>query len=116
MIFRILIGVFINMCYVSSYVYCMEIIGPNYRSSLGIWVQACFAIGYGLLSPISYLFPGWKNLQIIIGCFIIPQFVLVILFVGESPRYLFVKGKINQAKKYLGIISDKNGNVKSSDK
>ena len=108
MIFRFFIGISSNMAYVAAYVYCMEIIGPDYRSAMGIWVQACFAIGYGLLSPISYLWPSWTSLQIVIGCVAVPQVLMVISFVGESPRYLFVRGEIDKAKSEIENIAVKN--------
>merc|ERR1712184_182463 len=89
------------MAYTAAYVYCMEVVGPKYRSSLGIWIQALFAIGYGMLSPVSFLLPGWQNLQILIGLVVVPQVILIFIFVDESARYLFVRGEV---EKSVGVL------------
>jgi len=108
MLFRVLVGWFTNQSYVGAYVYCMEAIGPEWRSACGIWMSGTFAIGYGLLSPMAYIFPDWRDLQLSLAFFSVPLF-FAMFFIKDSPRFLIAKNRPQEAEDWLKEIGRKNG-------
>ena len=85
----------------------MEVIGPEWRSACGIWFSGTFAIGYGLLSPMAYIFPSWRDLQLSLAFFSVPLFIAM-FFIKDSPRFLIAKNRPKEAEDWLKEIGRKN--------
>jgi len=85
----------------------MEVIGPEWRSACGIWCSGTFAIGYGLLSPMAYIFPSWRDLQLSLAFFSVPLFIAM-FFIKDSPRFLIAKNRPKEAEDWLKEIGRKN--------
>jgi len=107
-LFRFGCGIFANVQFIAIFVYAMEVTGPDVRSIVGLSIQAVFAIGYGLLSLLAYIFPYWRDLELSITVLTAPMCLLMI-FIPESPRYSIVKGKTEEAEQSLLRIARGNG-------
>lgn len=106
--FRFLSGLFAHACVVVSYVYIMEVLGPKARTYLGCQHLQFFELGIALLSVIGYYNRDWHNMQLYMALFSIPFFVLY-FFIPTSPRWLYAKGRNQEARKVLMEISDRSG-------
>eukprot|EP00090_Calanus_glacialis_P008106 TRINITY_DN16442_c0_g1_i2.p1 TRINITY_DN16442_c0_g1~~TRINITY_DN16442_c0_g1_i2.p1 ORF type:complete len:553 (-),score=119.37 TRINITY_DN16442_c0_g1_i2:26-1684(-) len=99
-------------CFTCGYVYCMEIVGGNWSTYIGIGLEFPWALGYMSLPLVAWVFPAWSHLQLAIS---IPILLLTILLfipglVPESPRWLLVRGQTEQAEEILAKASQMNGN------
>jgi OCT family organic cation transporter-like MFS transporter 4/5 len=80
----------------AAYVMCMEWTGVKYRSIVGSLLQAPWACGYALLAMIAYLCKSWKSIQLITSFLHLCALVLL-HFIPESPRWLIVMNRIDEA-------------------
>ncbi|CAH1798690.1 unnamed protein product [Owenia fusiformis] len=89
---RVTLAMFSMGCYTCAFVYAVEIVGPNWRTFVGILCQYIWGVGYLLLAGITYAIRDWKTLALALGC---PQIInLIFIFVlSESARWLYVMGK-----------------------
>lgn len=108
-IMRVLLAAFGYGIFLSSFVYLIEICENKYRSFLGIGYQAMFSVGYMTISGIAYNWRDWHELVVVSGLFCLP-FALVMLFIPESPRWLFSVGRDDQAKEVSRKFAKYNGN------
>lgn len=98
-----------------GYVYCMEIVGGRWSTYIGIGLEFPWAVGYMSLPLVAWIFPTWSHLQLAIS---IPVILLVILLaipglVPESPRWLLVKGRMDEAEEILQKAGKMNGKQNS---
>uniref|UniRef100_A0AC35FNK0 Cyclic nucleotide-binding domain-containing protein n=1 Tax=Panagrolaimus sp. PS1159 TaxID=55785 RepID=A0AC35FNK0_9BILA len=68
----------------------------KYRSIVGSLLQAPWACGYALLAMIAYLCKSWKNIQLITS-FLHLCALILLHFIPESPRWLIVMNRIDEA-------------------
>ncbi|XP_064103328.1 beta-alanine transporter-like [Macrobrachium nipponense] len=100
LILRILVAQFDMCCYMASYVLCLELSGKSQRSMLGVLFSVPWALGYMALPGVAYLIREWRFLQLAL---MIPALFMVVEFwlLPESPRWLVLKGRHNEALKVL---------------
>lgn len=95
-------------CILCLFVILMEIIGPDYRASVGIIISGFFSIGFILLSVVAYVIPGWRLMTVIfsgLGFFHLFFYNMI----PESPRWLLLKGHVEEATQMLKILAASNG-------
>lgn len=78
-------------------VYCVELAGFRWRSYTNSFFRAFpFALGHVTLGLLVYLIPDMVHLEIFIGCSGIP-FLIISFFLPESPKWLLVNGRYDEA-------------------
>ena len=97
-----------------GYVYCMEIIGGNWGTYVGIGLEIPWSFAFMLLPVMSWAFPAWNHFQLSVT---IP-IVLIILLLSipgmapESPRWLIIQGRTEEAEIILERAEKMNGREK----
>ncbi|KAL5703222.1 hypothetical protein ACHQM5_028340 [Ranunculus cassubicifolius] len=86
-----------------------ELVGKKWRGEVGIMGFFCFTMGFLSLPAIAYLNKdsSWRMLYLYTS---IPNFIysiIVYFLVHESPRWLFVQGRKDEAIKVLKCMSNK---------
>ena len=94
-----------------GYVYCMEIVGGNWGTYIGIGLEIPWSFAYMLIPLVSWLFPAWNHFQMAVS---IPVILMVIILsipgmAPESPRWLLIQGRTEEADKILEDASKMNG-------
>ncbi|XP_022250800.1 solute carrier family 22 member 21-like isoform X2 [Limulus polyphemus] len=91
----------------------LEVIGPEYRSILGICYQFGWALGYTILPGVAFLVKKWRHFQLIIS---VPWILLCSIwwFLPESPRWLLSHGKVKLAEKEIRNAARVNGKIVSN--
>lgn len=102
---RFLIGVPIMGIALVCFVYANELVSPSRRTFVGNALWIFYATGYAILAGLAKLIPNWRLLHLVISLPYIPTIILVCIFVPESPRWLLVKGKIDNAQKVLRKVA-----------
>ncbi|CAL4093894.1 unnamed protein product [Meganyctiphanes norvegica] len=84
----------------NHYVFALEICEPKWRGVMGIILAFPWAIGVMSLGGLGYLFRDWRNLQLAVS---LPLLLLIplIWILDESPRWLIVNGRHEEALKVL---------------
>lgn len=73
---------------------------PQFIGSGGMFISYCIVFGMSMMES-----PSWR---LMLGVLSIPSaiyLILIICFLPESPRWLVSKGRINEAKEVLQILS-----------
>ncbi|XP_048392789.1 solute carrier family 22 member 2-like [Stegostoma tigrinum] len=106
-IFRTLQGLFSKGGWLSAYVLITEIVGMEYRRTVGILNQMCFSLGMILLAAVAVFIPAWRNLQLVatIPCFV---FLTYYWLIPESPRWLLSRQKYDEAQRILQNMAKRN--------
>ncbi|XP_068246342.1 organic cation/carnitine transporter 2-like isoform X2 [Palaemon carinicauda] len=100
LILRVLIAQFDSCFYMATFVLCLELSGKSQRSMLGVLFCVPWSLGYMALPGIAYLIRDWRYLQVALtmpSVFMISYFWLL----PESPRWLVLKGRHEEALKIL---------------
>lgn len=107
LVFRTLYGFGVKGGWVVGYVLITEIVGVEYRRTVGILYQTFFSVGILLLPLIAYFVTDWRWFQVIIS---IPYFVFLSYywFVPESPRWLLSQNKTAKAVEITEGIAKEN--------
>ncbi|XP_042222762.1 steroid transmembrane transporter SLC22A24-like [Homarus americanus] len=108
MVMRILISTFTIATDIVCVILCLEICSPKYRSHVGSLYSIPWALGYMMLPGLAYLVRDWQMLQIALT---IPNVfsIIYIWTLPESPRWLVVHGKKEEALKVLTKAASVNG-------
>nr|CAD2174503.1 unnamed protein product [Meloidogyne enterolobii] len=78
----------------------MEITGVQYRSIVGSLLQAPWACGYAFLALVAYIFRSWTSIQLITST--LHFFALFLVHhLPESPRWLIVTNRVDEAEKII---------------
>eukprot|EP00095_Tigriopus_kingsejongensis_P008775 snap_masked-scaffold1505_size38140-processed-gene-0.0 protein:Tk08775 transcript:snap_masked-scaffold1505_size38140-processed-gene-0.0-mRNA-1 annotation:"organic cation transporter protein" len=86
--------------FITSFVLCMEFIGPSYRTLCGFGIEIPFAVGELYVGLLAYFIRDWRTLQVVIAApFLV--FFLYALWLPESIRWALAKGKMDVAKETL---------------
>lgn len=80
----------------AGFILALEVCEPKWRSTAGIFVALPWAFGVMMLGALGYLFRDWRSLQLAIS---LPLIILIPLvwFLDESPRWLIVNGRHDEA-------------------
>jgi len=94
--------------FITTFVLALEYAGTKYRALCGIAIEIPFALGELYIVLLAYFIRDWRTYQLIIG---IPFFSFLIYLVQlpESLRWLISKGKVTDLKKTLRKIHQFNG-------
>jgi len=107
--FRFLIAFSVSGVFECGFVLVTEIVAPELRTPFGIMTQFPFGIGASLLPLVAYFIKDWTTLQLAIS---IPCTLLITYywFIPESPRWLIMAGRFDEAKNILKNAAKVNGN------
>ncbi|XP_058756757.1 organic cation/carnitine transporter 3-like [Vicia villosa] len=90
-----------------------EKVSTEWRFTVGIVIYLCFTFGYMSLPAIAYVnrFNSWRSVYIWTSVPAICYLVIAYIFVTESPRWLLMQGRHQEAMAMLtGVSSLENGN------
>ncbi|CAK8683200.1 unnamed protein product [Clavelina lepadiformis] len=91
-----------------QYIYLQEIVGQSWWALTGSIQNSFFAFALVLLCVCAYYLPQWRHLLQLVTYLQIPP-LLFLCFLSESPRWLYSKGRLQDAEKVLIIIAKRNG-------
>ncbi|XP_042239398.1 organic cation transporter-like protein [Homarus americanus] len=93
---RFLLGMLQPSFTQSSYTLIMEVLEPTSRSQGGLVITMPWSLGLVTWGGFAYLMRDWRMLQLTASLTCLP-FFLVFLFIDESPRWLAVQGRYEEA-------------------
>ncbi|XP_013887983.1 solute carrier family 22 member 2 [Austrofundulus limnaeus] len=108
LVLRAMFGFSIKGGWMTAYVQLTEMVGVEYRRTVGILFQMIFSIGLLILPLLAYLITDWRWLQVVITA----PFALCMLyyrFVPESPRWLMSQKSSPEALKITEAMAQENG-------
>jgi len=94
--------------FITTFVIALEFVGTKYRTLCGIAIEIPFALGELYIIFLAYFIRDWRTYQLVIG---IPffLFLLYLVKIPESVRWLLSKGRVTEAKKIVCKIAQFNG-------
>jgi len=97
--------------FITTFVIALEFVGTKYRTLCGIAIEIPFALGELYIVFLAYFIRDWRTYQLVIG---IPffLFLLYLVKIPESIRWLLSKGRVAEAKKTVFEIAQFNGGEK----
>ncbi|KAM6965477.1 solute carrier family 22 member 2-like [Aplochiton taeniatus] len=112
LVFRTLYGFGVKGGWVCGYVLITEIVGVEYRRTVGVVYQMFFSVGLLFLPLLAYFISDWRWLQVVITA---PYFLFLSYywFIPESPRWLLSQSNSKAAKKITEDMARENGKVLS---
>ncbi|KAG7460970.1 hypothetical protein MATL_G00204650 [Megalops atlanticus] len=112
LVFRMLYGFGVKGGWVAGYVLITELVGVEYRRTVGVVYQMFFSVGILILPLIAYFIPDWRWLQVVIT---VPYicFLAYYWFIPESPRWLLSQNNSSKAVEITEAIAKENGNTLS---
>uniref|UniRef100_A0A673J5D0 Solute carrier family 22 member 3-like n=1 Tax=Sinocyclocheilus rhinocerous TaxID=307959 RepID=A0A673J5D0_9TELE len=107
LVFRVLFGFGVKGGWMVGYVLITELVGVEYRRTVGVTYQMFFSLGILILPLLAYFIPNWRWLQVV---FTIPYicFLTYYWFIPESPRWLLSQNKRNEALEITKAIAKEN--------
>ncbi|XP_076028809.1 organic cation transporter protein-like [Oratosquilla oratoria] len=107
---RFLLGILMPMASHGLYTFAMEVCEPKYRSLVGIAVAIPYALWFTVWGGLAYLIRDWRWLMFVasLPCF---PLLAILLFLDESPRWLIVKGRYEEAVEVLEKAARWNGST-----
>jgi len=105
---RILTGIGAAGQALAAYILATESIGPTWRGAAGVGTQLFFVLGEFVLVLVAFIFQGWRALcfaSVIIGAVTLGLW----FFLPESPRWLLVRGRVDEAMRVLEVMAKENG-------
>lgn len=96
-----------------AYTLAIECVAPGKRAMVSMVQETGWVLGLMLLPAVAYLVTNWIHLQLLISVPVVFMLVTA-FFLDESPRWLFVADRSEQAEKVLRKIAQKN-NIKVRD-
>jgi sugar porter (SP) family MFS transporter len=108
---RMLLGVAIGFTSVTAPVYVSELSPPNSRGMLIGLYQFALTAGIALADLAGYWLAAGHAWRLMFGLGAIPAiiFLLLVLTVPESPRWLFAQGRAREAEEVLLTYTDEEG-------
>jgi sugar porter (SP) family MFS transporter len=108
---RALLGVAIGFTSVTAPVYVSELAPPQSRGMLIGLYQFALTSGIALADLVGYWFAGQQGWRWMFGLGLVPAvlFLLMVLTVPESPRWLFAQNRLAEAESVLKSYTDEIG-------
>jgi OCT family organic cation transporter-like MFS transporter 3 len=108
---RLVSGFFRSMVGTCTLVLSTELVGKRWRNTVSVAGFFCFAVGFLSLPALAYAFrdASWRNLYVWTSVPCLCYAVLVFFLVQESPRWLLVRGRKQDAMEALRQIMSLNG-------
>eukprot|EP01025_Chloroclados_australasicus_P042615 TRINITY_DN452_c0_g1_i1.p1 TRINITY_DN452_c0_g1~~TRINITY_DN452_c0_g1_i1.p1 ORF type:complete len:561 (-),score=50.14 TRINITY_DN452_c0_g1_i1:981-2615(-) len=106
-VFQFLVGSAVGGIGLVSFILSQEPVGEHWRGFAGLLNQVFFPIGEMLLAIIAFLIRPWRLLNLVVSL-IVGAFILLVFCLSESPRWLLVKDKQEQAVQVLERIAKLN--------
>ncbi|XP_062324467.1 solute carrier family 22 member 2 [Osmerus eperlanus] len=112
LVFRAIFGFGLKGGWMSGYVLMTEIVGVEYRRTVGVIYQMFFSVGILILPLLAYYITDWRWLQVV---FTVPFifFLTYYWFLPESPRWLLSQGKSSKAVEITKAIAKENNKTLS---
>ncbi|KAJ3606447.1 hypothetical protein NHX12_025968 [Muraenolepis orangiensis] len=112
LVFRALYGFGVKGGWVVGYVLITELVGVEYRRTVGVLYQMFFSVGILLLPLLAYYITDWRWLQVVIT---VPYIVFISYywFIPESPRWLLSQNNSAKAIEITEAIAKENKNTLS---
>ncbi|XP_078131419.1 solute carrier family 22 member 2-like [Sander vitreus] len=107
LVLRSIFGFGVKGGWMSSYVLLTEIVGVEYRQTVGILYQMFFSVGVLILPLLAYFITDWRWLQVVITAPFI-FFLSYYWFIPESPRWLISQNKSAKALKITEAMAKEN--------
>lgn len=111
MIFRFLVGLGNAGRSSSSYLVMIEWVGPKWRMQISTLGSMGWVIGYCTMPWITLYFLHFRHMQLFI-CFYEIVFVVWLLCLPESPRWLLIHKRFDEAYEVLLMAAKFNGLIK----
>ncbi|BFZ25356.1 hypothetical protein BsWGS_28395 [Bradybaena similaris] len=106
-VFRFLIGVSNMGIMLCAFVLGMELVGRQWRTFTGVFINLFWCAGMLLLDLLAYGLRDWKHLQLASSCYTV-LFLSLWWFVPESSRWLINQGRVDEARATIQKIADSN--------
>ncbi|XP_071386138.1 solute carrier family 22 member 2-like [Centroberyx affinis] len=107
LVFRTFYGFGVKGGWVAGYVLITEIVGVEYRRTVGVLYQMFFSVGILLLPLLAYFITDWRWLQVVITApYII--FLSYYWFIPESPRWLLSQNNSTKAVEITEAMAKEN--------
>jgi SP family galactose:H+ symporter-like MFS transporter len=108
---RALLGIAIGFTSVTAPVYISELAPPQSRGRLIGLYQFALTVGIALADLVGYWFAGQHAWRLMFGLGAAPAalFVVLLLTLPESPRWLFAQNRITEAQSVLSSYTDEAG-------
>uniref|UniRef100_A0A8C2WWN7 Solute carrier family 22 member 3 n=1 Tax=Cyclopterus lumpus TaxID=8103 RepID=A0A8C2WWN7_CYCLU len=107
LVLRAIVGFAAKGGWMSSYVLLTEIVGVEYRRTVGILFQVFFSVGVLILPLLAYFVTDWRWLQVVITLPYI-LFLSYYWFIPESPRWLISQNKSSKALEITEAMAKEN--------
>ncbi|XP_028401283.1 organic cation transporter protein-like [Dendronephthya gigantea] len=104
---RVFIGIGLGFVNCTFFPLLVEFTTERYRSWMGAGSYVFWGVGISILPLIGFLVPEWRMFLLVTAIFAIPALFLSWL-VPESPRWLLLNGKEEEAKKVLAKMARMN--------
>ncbi|XP_029709294.1 carcinine transporter [Aedes albopictus] len=105
---RVIVGLTIPAVYQIPFIIALELVGPNYRSFGTVMTCTFYTFGLMMLAGVTYLIRDWVELTLYTSVPFLLYF-LYLFIMPESPRWLLMKGKLEEALKILEKMAKVNG-------
>ncbi len=108
---RMLLGVAIGFTSVTAPIYVSELAPPQSRGRLISLYQFALTVGIAVADLVGYWLAGAHAWRLMFGLGAVPAalFLLLVLGVPESPRWLVAQGRTREAEKVLDSYTDAAG-------
>ncbi|KAH8392231.1 hypothetical protein KR215_003561 [Drosophila sulfurigaster] len=105
---RVIVGLTIPAVYQIPFIISLELVGEKYRSFVTVMTCTFYTSGIMLLSLVTYLERDWVRLSYITSLPFYAYF-LYMFVMPESPRWLLMRGRLEEALKILERMALING-------
>ena len=109
-VFRIVGGIGVGLCSIASPIYTNEIAPARWRGGLGLMYQLAIVVGSILAAGVAWLLARWlppeTSWRWMFGseAVFVAVFVLLLMLVPESPRWLAERGHLDKARAVFARI------------